>query len=244
MTAPTYVYGLIHADAPIPDGLSGLGPAGRVTAIAHGEVAALVSDVPADRPLGTRDDLIAHESVVDSVARTTTVLPMRFPAVVEEHAVVDELLEPNHDRFVEALHELDEHVQYTLRARYERDVALREILEERGDIRDLRQRMQELPEDASYQIRIQLGELVVKELERRREDDAAGLVDRLAPLAARQVAQQPSAPDEVLHVAFLVGRGRQEEFENAVEQLGADVHERVRMRLLGPIAPYDFVSEG
>ena len=66
MTA-TYVYGLVGADAKLPDDLTGLGPSGTVSTIAHGDVAAIVSDVQTDRPLGTRDDLLAHETVVDAV---------------------------------------------------------------------------------------------------------------------------------------------------------------------------------
>src|SRR5918997_2182609 len=102
MTA-TYVYGLVGADAQLPDDLTGLGPSGKVSTIPHGDVAAIVSDVPADRPLGTRDDLIAHETVVDTVAAGAAVLPMRFPAVIEEDGVVEELLGPHQDHFLAAL---------------------------------------------------------------------------------------------------------------------------------------------
>jgi hypothetical protein len=33
------------------------------------------------------------------------------------------------------------------------------------------------------------------------------------------------------------------EFDDAVEDLGRDLAGRVRLRLLGPLAPYDFVPE-
>ena len=85
---PTYVYGIIAADAELPAGLKGLGPTGKVSLVTSGEIAAVVGDVPVDRPLGTREDLLGHEAVVDSVAGTTTILPMRFPAVVEEDGVL------------------------------------------------------------------------------------------------------------------------------------------------------------
>ena len=117
--------------------------------------------MPTDRPLGTRDDLIAHERVLDTVAERTAVLPMRFPAVVEEQGVVDELLAPNQDRFVEALARLDGLAQFTLKGRYEQDAVLREIAEADPKIMALRERVRELPEDASYYDRIRLGELVV-----------------------------------------------------------------------------------
>src|ERR1700754_5177471 len=119
MTA-TYVYGLVKADAELPTDLEGLGP-GRVGTIAHQRVAAIVSDVPTDRPLGTRDDLIAHERVLDAIAERTAVLPMRFPAVVEEDGVVSELLAPHQERFVEDLARLDGLVQLAVKGRFEQE---------------------------------------------------------------------------------------------------------------------------
>src|SRR5437773_1132087 len=83
---------VVAAGAVLPEGLRGLGPSGTVSLVADGRVAAVVGDVPLDRPLGTREDLMTHETVIDAVAGATTILPMRFPAVVEEKGVVAELL--------------------------------------------------------------------------------------------------------------------------------------------------------
>jgi len=242
--SPTYIYGLIKADTVLPDGLTGLGPSGQVSTIVHGRVAAVVSDVPLDRPLGMRADLVAHEGVLDTLAARGAVVPMRFPAVVEEHAVVDELLAPNQDHFVELLDSLEGRAQFTLTGRYEQDAVLREVLVGDEEIRALREKIRELPEDASYYDRVRLGELVVHALEQRREGEGALIVEKLEPFAEAAVSNQLSAPDEVVNVAFLVERDRQEEFENAVEGVGEELVGRVRLRLLGPVAPYDFVPEG
>ncbi|MFC5993259.1 GvpL/GvpF family gas vesicle protein [Pseudonocardia hispaniensis] len=238
---PTYVYGLVAADTAIPDGLTGLGPSGTISTITHGKLAAIVSDVPTERPLGTRDDLVAHESVLDAVAATAGVLPLRFPAVVDEQGVVAELLEPHHDHFVEILAGLEGRTQFTLKGRYEQDAVLREILEEDSQIRELHETVRELPEDAAYYDRVRLGELIVGELERRRQDDAVAMVERLRPTVDDVVANQPANPDDVINAAFLVERARQREFEDAVEDLGREQAGRMRLRLLGPLAPYDFV---
>ncbi|MBU8819362.1 GvpL/GvpF family gas vesicle protein [Mycolicibacterium goodii] len=240
----TYVYGLIRSDAELPRHLRGLGPSGRVTTISHRRVAAIVSDLPADRPLGTRDDLIAHERVLDTVAQQCAVLPMRFPAVVEESGVVDELLAPHEERFLEVLTRLDGMVQFTLKARYEQDVVLREIAEGDDEIMALRERVRELPEDASYYDRIRLGELVVGEMERRRSDEGNQVLERLRPCAAAVAVRPQTQPDEVVNAAFLVARDRIQPFDDAVEQVGRDFAGRMRFRLLGPLAPYDFIPEG
>jgi hypothetical protein len=238
-----YVYGLVAADAALPDDLVGLGPSGTVTTMAHEKVAAIVGDVPLDRPLGTRDDLVAHEAVVDSVAARTTVLPMRFPAVIEEEGVVDELLAPHHDRFVRALEQLEGTVQYTLKGRYDQDVLLREIVEEDAEVRALQERIHGVPEDASYYDRVKLGELIVKALEERRDVDAQDVLDRIGPFAESVSATTPTQPEDVVNAAFLVRRDGAEDFEKAVEELGADTSEWLKLRLLGPLAPYDFVPE-
>lgn len=239
---PTYVYGLVHAGATVPSGLCGLESSG-VRTVVHDRLAALVSDVPDGRALGTRDDLMAHERVVDTMVATTAVLPMRFPGLAERDAVVDELLAPNHDRLLAMLDELDGRVQFTVKGRYEQDVVLREVISDRPEILQLRERVRELPEDATYYDRIRLGELVVGELEARRDEESAVLHERLGGGAVAAVARPPSAPEEVLNSAFLVERDHQETFEAAVQALGAELAGRVRLRMIGPVAAYDFVPE-
>lgn len=240
---PTYVYGLVKAGTALPEGLAGLGPSGQVSTIVHGRIAAIVSDVPVDRPLGARGDLVAHETVLDAVADRSAVVPMRFPAVVEEDAVVDELLAPNEDRFLTMLDGLENRVQFTLTGRYEQDAVLREILEGDPEIAALREKIRSLPEDATYYDRVRLGELVVQTLEDRRDVEAAEIVGRLAPLAVTTASNPLAAPEDVVNTAFLVERERRPEFEDAVESVGKDLVGRIRLRLLGPVAPYDFVDE-
>jgi hypothetical protein len=243
MTA-RYVYGLVSADTELPPNLDGLGPSGRVSTIAHERIAAIVSDVPTDRPLGTRDDLIAHERVLDTIAERSAVLPMRFPAVVEEEGVVQELLAPHQERFVEALARVDGLVQFTLKGRYEQDAVLREIAQADEEIMALRERVRDLPEDASYYDRIRLGELVVNAMKQRREADGRRVLERLQPFATDISTRAMAQPDDVLNAAFLVARDQVKQFDDAVEELGRDLAGRVRFRVVGPLAPYDFVSEG
>lgn len=242
MTA-SYVYGLTGADTDLPDGLTGLGPSGRVSLITHGRVGAIVSDVPTDRPLGTREDLIAHETVVDTVAGGTVVLPLRFPAVIDEADVVDELLAPHHDRIGAALAGLDGHQQYNLRGRYDRDAVLGEVLRDHPEVRTLRERIGALPHDASYPLRLHLGEVVVAELERLRDADADALLGRLDPVLVDSVVHPPHSPEEVVNIACLVRRDDRSRFENVLEDQGREWHGRARLTLIGPLAPYDFVPE-
>jgi hypothetical protein len=239
---PRHVYGLIKVGTVVPDDLHGLGRSGRVTTIAHGRVAAIVGDIPLDRPLGVRSDLVAHKAVLDAIAARAAVVPMRFPSVVEEEAVVGELLAPNEDYFLALLEELEGCVQFTLTGRYEQDAILREVVAGDDEIGVLSERVKEVPEDASYYDRVRLGELIVEALDERRQTEGARIVERLRPFAVTTTPNPLAAPEDVVNEAFLVERKRQQKFDDAVEEMGKELVGRVRLRLLGPVAAYDFTA--
>jgi hypothetical protein len=55
-----YVYGIVPADVEPEPHAAGIGdPPSDVAVVRHGEIAALISEITLDRPLGTPDDLTA-----------------------------------------------------------------------------------------------------------------------------------------------------------------------------------------
>ena len=78
-----YVYGMVPGDVELNSGVPGVGdPPGEIRLVRAGDLAALVSEVDITRPLGTPEDLQAHEEILDSVVTETPVLPLRFGAVL------------------------------------------------------------------------------------------------------------------------------------------------------------------
>ena len=70
-------------------GISGVGdPPGEVRIVRHRDLAALVSDIDPDLPLGRPDDLVAHEELLDASAADVPVLPLRFGSVVTSDEAV------------------------------------------------------------------------------------------------------------------------------------------------------------
>lgn len=241
----TYVYGVVPAGADIPSGLRAVGGArSDIALLDHRDLAAVVSDVEVDRPLGRREDLLAHEQVVNAVAERVTVLPMRFGGVVQDDdAVVEELLEGNHDFFVEALKALDGAVQFVVDGRYDQDELLRGIIERNPDIAELSASIRDQDPDATYYERIRIGEHIASELDELRTADAEFAADRLSPFATAVVVKQAGGDDGAINIALLVPRERRTDFEQAVDALGEEWGDRVALRLVGPVAPFDFLPE-
>ena len=84
-----YVYGILRGDIELEPGGTGVGdPPGEIRVVRHGGLAALVSDVDLDRPLGRPEDLMTHEELLDSSAAEVPVLPLRFGSVAASDEVV------------------------------------------------------------------------------------------------------------------------------------------------------------
>ena len=67
------------------------------------------------------------------------------------------------------------------------------------------------------------------------------LLDTVIPLSEEHVVRL-SSPEHPLDVALLVAEDRQEELVDRLEGLAEVVHERMQLRLVGPLPGYDFTG--
>ena len=240
---PVYVFGVVPRDCELSVDLHGLDEQAVFT-IAEGGVAAVVQHIDVSRPLGTRAHLLAHSEVLDAVARHGPVVPVRFGSVIDgATAVVEELLAPRHDHFSQILEGLRGKSQFNLRASYVEEVVLAEVVAEDSEIADLRRRTRDLPDDAARGDRVRLGRLVSQALDTKRSLDSEVLLDTLLPFASAHRVREGGGVDHLLDVALLVDDDHRSGFEAVAEDLAATMAPRARLRLLGPLAPYDFVPE-
>lgn len=239
----SHVYGIVPADVQPNDDARGIGdPPAEISVIQHGDIAALVSEIAADQALGNPEDLATHARLLDAAAAETPVLPLRFGSVLtDSDAVKRELLEAHHDEFAAALNELEGKAQYLVRGRYEEKAILSEVLEENEQARQLREAIREKGETAARDDRIALGELVSNAIAAKREEDTRTVITALEKLGCPVNPREPTHEEDAVHVACLAETARQPDLEQAVGELADEWRDRVQLRLLGPLAPYDFV---
>jgi hypothetical protein len=234
-----YVFGVVPADASLGE----LAEQTGTELVVAGPVAAVVGSLAPGATLGA-DDLRRHDRVVAAlVEQHIPVLPMRFGiAVADADAVVADVLEPNADTYAAALAELTGLVQFTVQVRYERTGVLREIVADNPEVAAARIAAAEPA--ASTATKLRLGELVVAAIGRRRSADAERIRAAVAPAARDVHVTLAEDPDSVGQLACLVAADDSERFIDLLEGLARDNAAVLRLRLLGPLAPYDFVPGG
>jgi hypothetical protein len=236
------LYGVAAAGLVVPAELVGVDEQ-PVVLVPYGDIAAVTSPLPADSMLAGRAELLAHSHVLDAIAAAGPVVPVRFGSVLQStDAVARELLEPRHDELLAILGELAGHAQFTVRARYDEQQILTEVVAENAEIAQLRALTRERPDASSYGERVRLGELVARALEAKSIEDGRRLLAELERYATAVNVRESAGLDRLLDVALLVDDSRRAEFEEAVEALAAEFAGRARLKLVGPTAPYDFVD--
>ena len=240
--AAKYVYGVVRARDGSRPKQKGINDE-PVRVVAMEGVGALTSNVP-DGPLEAgRDELLTHSRVLEQALEAGVVLPMRFGVVMpSEEAVRDELLAAHREELQAQLEEMDGKVELNVKGIYEEQAILREVLEENSEIAKLREFLHGKPDDATYYERIRLGELVAEALAVKRAEDEREIVDRLLPHALSVEVGQPVHERMAVNASFLVEVGRLDDFDGAVDQLGAEQGGRIRFKYTGPLPPHSFVE--
>ncbi|MBO0706653.1 MAG: GvpL/GvpF family gas vesicle protein, partial [Candidatus Dormibacteraeota bacterium] len=159
-----------------------------------------------------------------------------------DEAVSGELLEAHHDDFADALKQLEGRAEYVVKGRYDEQTVLREVISQNEEAAGLREEIKDTDEDATRDQRIRLGEIINAAVGEFREQDTRALGDAVDGHVEASFVREPTHELDAVHTAFLVKTDEASGLEKALEKLARDWEGRVQLRLIGPIAAYDFVG--
>lgn len=245
-TTPTrgfYAYGIVPSGrGDLPE--EGLGH-GEPTASAVGPVAVVGEWVDLQENLARKRYLTAHTEVLNRLAEGGPVLPLQFGSVLaDDDAAVAELLGDGPDWYAARLAELEGLSQYVLRARYDLDEVLEELVATDPEVATLRERTRDRPEEERHDERVRLGELIAAAMEQRRDRDAEWMQGRLEGLATAVAPRTSGGMDGLMEAAYALRSDQVEAFEAAAEKLAEETHQWAHLSLVGPMAMYDFAPRG
>lgn len=237
-----YLYCIIANNEGRNFGSLGIGGRGDpVTTISYNDLSGVISDAPIKKYATTRANTIAHEKAIEKViSEGNAVLPVRFGTVADSAQDVRDVLRRRDREFKDLLHDMDNKVELGVKALWlDMDAIFAEIVEERGDIRALRNGAARKPTRDSM---IRVGELVKEALEEKKEKEAASILQHLNKVAVDSKVNKPFGDRMFLNAAFLVDKVWGKQFDNEIETLTMKYAQRAKITYVGPAPPFNFVN--
>jgi hypothetical protein len=236
-----YVYCIVRTDQPLSFGPIGIGeePA-PVYTVRCDDLSAVVSDTPLSVLDPTRENVLAHQRVNETVMREHTVLPMSFGTMFKTRDDVNAFLKSAYRAFSDVLDKMENKLEFGLKVLWDREAVIREIENEDEDIHRLKNEIA-AQKGSTYFARMQYGRLIDGALQSKSERYVSEIFDRLRDVSVAARANKPIGDRMILNAAFLVSRAQEDAFDARVKELGAD-HDKLTFKYTGPWPPYNFVN--
>lgn len=213
------LYAIADADHPVPPGLRGLDDQ-PVRGVSGGGLVAVLGECPTPLPEDP-EALLSYEHTVEQLMDQETVLPARYGTVLTADAAVTELLDRRSDRLAATLRRVRGAVELGVRAEWPADPSPSHPSGEHAGSDYLRGRL---------------------ELRRRSRELTAQIDAAVGELARERTERTPPGRDNQVSLAYLVPRGRVEEFLDRCREL-AETVTGATVVCTGPWPPYSFVAE-
>src|SRR5689334_12237776 len=208
-----YVYCIVRSERQRDFGSIGIGGGQRVFTVAFQDLAAVVSDTPIVIYDPTRDNVLAHEFVNETVMKEFTVIPMSFGTVFRSEDDVSELLRSTYQAFNDVLDKMQDKIEFGLKILWDRERVMAQLEQENEEIRHLKDEISRNAASSTYFARMQLGRLVEAAMEEASNRYVADVHQALKPVAVASRSNKVIGDRMILNAAFLVDRRHERDFD-------------------------------
>jgi len=236
-----YVYCIIRASQPLKFGAIGMDEQWPdVYTINFKDMAAVISDIPLAPLDSTRENVLAHERVNETVMRDHTVIPMSFGTIFKTREDIVELLRSAYDAFADVLSKMQDKLEFGLKVLWDRDEIVRAIEQEDEDIHRLKTEISS-QKGSTYFARMQYGRLIDGALQQRSERYVAEFLQRLRDVSVASRVNRAIGDKMIMNAAFLVQRDQEPAFDRRIKEI-ASAFDKLTFKYTGPWPPYNFVN--
>jgi hypothetical protein len=238
-----YIYCIIATEEPLSFGPMGIGGNGEpVYTIGSGSLGAVVSKTPVKKYSVARENVIAHERVIEEVMKNHAVLPVRFATIAGDEEIIMKILEKEHDSFVDLLRFIVGKKELGLKALFSDQEIYRDILEQYEDIKALKEQISGIPPEKTHYQRMEIGKMVEAALSREKEKFKEEFLQALSPLSVETKTNHTYGEHMIMNAAFLVEDEKEEEFDRMLQGLSDKYDSKVRFKYVGLLPPFNFIN--
>lgn len=235
-----YIYGIIATEEATNFGPIGIGGTqDEVVTVGTGGLGAVISNSSLDGHAVSKESVVNHIRVIETVAKRFTILPMQFSTVAESTDEILALLEDRNRELRNLLKDMDGKVEVGIKILWKDMKGIyEEIARENRKIRELKTRAA----GGSKQALIHAGELVEMALEEKKAVEGGGYLRPLKKVSVDCREEERRTDEMVLNTTFLLDRDWVGEFDARIERINVKHARRILVKYVGPMPPFSFVN--
>src|SRR6266705_3502833 len=242
MEGGKYVYCIRRTEQQKGFGGIGIGGGQRVYTVHHNDLAAVVSDTPIVIYDPTRENVLAHEFVNETVMKEFTLIPMSFGTVFRSEKDVQRLLRSTYQAFTDVLDKMQDKIEFGLKILWDRDSVVAAIERDNDEIRRLKDEITRKATSSTYFARMQLGRLVEAAMEEASNRYVNDIHEQLKEVSVASRSSKVIGDRMILNAAFLVERKDEKSFDEKVKAISLQYEDLLTFKYTGPWPPYNFVN--
>lgn len=238
-----YVYGIIQSSTPLTFGKMGIGGSGEpVYTVLYKDLAAVVSRTPVFIFDPTRENVLAHEHVIETVMKAHTIIPMSFGTVFRTERDIVAMLKSIAPSLKDVLKQMADKIEFGLKVTWDPERVIDELKRHHEEIRQFHQEIVRKHLQSTYFARMQLGRMIDKALAERSAEYVRDIYDSLRNICVASRDNKPIGDKMILNAAFLISRQGEGDFDAAVAKIAQKYDGRLHFKYTGPWPPYNFVN--
>ncbi|MDE1853668.1 MAG: GvpL/GvpF family gas vesicle protein [Thaumarchaeota archaeon] len=217
---------------------------GDVSTVEFRGIAGVVSPVAYKELESSLANIMTHQKVVELARAKTTALPVRFGVIFKSKEGVKQLLSKSYSSYRDKLAKLDGKDEYGVKMILNSDglkVLTQSVGKESPELSQLAKDSAKAGKGTAYLLKLKAEETLKSETFRKLEVISRDVDEKLVKAAVEGRRLTSDHEQIVLNAAYLVERGREAGFRQAVEGASSELRPLgLELHMSGPWAPYSF----
>ncbi|MEI6089155.1 MAG: GvpL/GvpF family gas vesicle protein [bacterium] len=241
-----YIYCIIASDYDINLGPIGIGGRGDlVSTIGMDGLCMVVSDHPLSKFTVNPENMLAHQKVIEVVMKEfSSVIPIRFGTIAATPDEIRNLLSRRFSEFMELIRQFENKMEVNVRGTWKNiGTIYKEIDKEHLELQKIRAEIDKIDDSEKKSFKIdEAGKLVTQALCEKKIEETEMIIEAFRKSVFEYKLNKTSGDNMFMNTAFLVNSGREQEFDNIMNQLGAKYENRSDFKYTAPLPIFNFVD--
>lgn len=237
-----YLYGFTDCIRPFEIAGKSVGGSDAVQNIPYHGIGVLCNAVNGKAIQPTRDNLMAHQKLLESLLKQYTILPVRFGIVAPTKGVLWSGLKSSLSIIRSRLQYFQGKRELNIKAFWVKEYIYEYIINSYPNIRSFRDSIKKLKGQNGHYKSIELGQMVERALIKESEKEAETIVSEISSIPLQQKRSKIFGELMFLNLAVLVNDRRESRLDQLLNEAAEKRKGKVQFKYIGPTPPASFVN--